>query len=278
MNKQSILNNFKEFLTARRLSLNYYNTIKLWLNYLEIKQIDYLKFTQIDITNFFNEHSKYEKSTLTQYIKTGRFFYSQFLQIPKEQNEWYKIKYFKGHKTTPKFLSIEELGNIISQFCTYENRLMPPNKARVFIRFVYMTGLRKEELLKLKRTDINLEVNPCEIKIIGKNDRERFVYFSEKYSPKLKQELIDYFAGEPEGDNNCFNLTLGKINYFFKKMNKYLTDRKISPHLYRHSFAKYLNDNGVPLTYIQSMLGHSSIVTTMIYLNPTNEQIKKFLK
>jgi integrase/recombinase XerD len=154
---------------------------------------------------------------------------------------------------------------------------MPPNKARVFIRFVYMTGLRKEELLKLNRTDINFEVNPVEIKIIGKGDKERFVYFSEKYSPKLKQELIDYFTGEPE-TINCFNLTLGKINYFFRKMNKYLVDRKISPHLFRHSFGKYLLDNGVPLTYIQNMLGHSSITTTMIYLNPTNEQIKKFMK
>jgi integrase/recombinase XerD len=275
--ENNILNDFKNFLLARKMSLNYYNIIRIWMNYLEEKKLDYKNVTQKMITDFFNFHPEYEKRTLTQFIKSARFFYSQFLEIPKEKNEYYKIKYFKGHKNTPKFLSIEELGQIISQFCTYENRLMPPNKARVFIRFVYMTGLRKEEILKLKRADINFEVNPVEIKIIGKGDKERFVYFSEKYSPKLKQELVDYFIGEPE-KNNAFNLTLGKVNYFFRKMNKYLIDRKISPHLFRHSFGKYLNDNGVPLTYIQSMLGHSSIQTTMIYLNPTNEQIKKFMK
>jgi integrase/recombinase XerD len=274
---KEILEKYKSFLIARKMSLNYRNVIRIWFSFLDEQKLDYQNLTQETITNFFNSHPEYEKRTLTQYIKAGRHFYTQFLEIPKEQNEWYKIKYFKGHKNTPKFLTIEELGELISKFCTYENRLMPPAKARVFIKFVYMTGLRKEELLKLKRTDINLEVNPCEIKIIGKGDKERFVYFSEKYSPKLKQELMDYFASEPE-NKNCFNITISKINYFFQKMNKYLVDRKISPHLFRHSFGKYLMDRGVPLTYISAMYGHSSINTTMIYLNPTNEQIKKFME
>lgn len=275
MNK--ILIKYKEFLLARQLSLNYFNIMRIFFDYLDKQKIDYQVITQEIITNFFNSHPEYKKRTLTQFIKASRHFYSQFLEIPKEKNEWYKIRYFKGHKNTPKFLSIEELKEIIKYFCTYENRLMPPNKVDVFINFVYMTGLRKEEVLNLKREDINFEINPCEIKVIGKGDKERFVYFSEKYSPKLKQKLIDYFASEPQ-NINCFNLTIGKINYFFRKMNKYLKDRKISLHLFRHSFGKYLNDKGVPLTYIQSMLGHSSITTTMIYLNPTNEQIKKFMK
>ena len=60
--------------------------------------------------------------------------------------------------------------------------------------------------------------------------------------------------------------------------NNYLINRKISPHLFRHSFGKYLQDKGVPLSYISSMYGHSSILTTMVYLNPTNEQIKKFME
>jgi integrase/recombinase XerD len=251
--------------------------MRIFFAYMEEQKLDPQIITQEIITNFFNVNPDYEKRTLTQFVKSGRHFYSQFLQIPKEQNEWYKIKYFQGHKNTPKFLSIEEMNEIIGQFCTYENRLMNPTKARVFIRFVYMTGLRKEELLKLKRADINFEVNPVEIKVIGKGDKERFTYISEKYSPKLKQELLDFFAGEQEKDN-AFNLTLGKINYFFRKMNKYMIDKKISPHLFRHSFGKYLMDKGVPLTYISSMYGHSSITTTMIYLNPTNEQIKHFMK
>jgi len=272
-----ILIRYKEFLLARKQSANYYNIVRIFLGYLEEQKIDYAKITQETITNFFNAHPEYSKNTLTQNIKAGRHFYTQFLQVPKEQNEWYKIKYIKSPRRTPKFLTPEELGEIISKFCSYENRLMPPYKVRVFTTFMYMTGLRKNEILNLKRTDINFGIeekkNKCTIKIIGKGDKERFVYFSDKYSPGLRQQLIDYFQTEPE-IQNAFNLTLGQVNYFVRKMNKYLVERKITPHLFRHSFAKYLLDKGVPITYISQMLGHSSIATTMIYLNPTEEQIK----
>lgn len=271
------LNNYRDFLLARNISLNYYNVMKIFFSYCKQNNIDFVKITQEDITNFYNQHSDYSKRTKTQFIQAGRHCYTEFLGISKEDNEWYKLKYFKGHFNTPKFLSLEELSEIIKYFGTYENRLMNPFKAETFITFIYMTGLRKSEILSLKRTDINLEKNPCEIKIIGKGDKERFVYFAEKYSPKLKQRLIEYFDSEPE-EVNAFNMTKGKITYFVNKMNKYLKDRKITPHLFRHSFGKYLLDKGVPITYISRMYGHSSLQTTMIYLNPTNEQIKKFMK
>lgn len=273
----NILGKYKEFLIARRQSQNYFNIMRIFFAYLENQKSDYQNITQETITDFFNVHSEYEKRTLNQYIRGGRHFYTQFLQISQDKNEWYKIKYFKGHIDTPKFLTYEELGDLISYFCTYENRLMPPHKADVFITFVYMTGLRREEILKLKRTDINLEADPCEIKIIGKGDKERFVFFGQKYSPKLKEKLITYFKSEPE-NINCFNMTIGKVNYFFRKMNKYLKDRKISLHLFRHSFGQYLSEKGVPIEYIQEMYGHSSIQTTMIYLKPHRERIKKFMK
>jgi integrase/recombinase XerD len=275
--ENKILNDYKNYLLARRMSINYYNIMRIFLYYLEEQKIDHMKLSQEIITNFFNSHPEYSKNTLTQFIKAGRSFYSQFLQVPKEESHWNNIKYLKIPRRTPKFLTPEELGEIISKFCSYENRLMSPSKARVFINFMYMTGLRKNELLKLKRSDIDLgngdKKSKCTIKLIGKGDKERFVYFSDKFSPGLRQQLIDYFNTEPE-ETNAFNLSWAKLTYLVKKMNKYLTERKITPHMFRHSFAKYLLDNGVPITYISKMLGHSKIETTMIYLNPTEEQIK----
>ncbi len=272
-----ILEKYKSFLEARKLSLNYYNIMRIFFSWLEENKIDYLTLKQEHITNFINNNPEYSKATITQFIKAGRNMYKCFLNIPDETNEWKKIKYLRGHKNTPKFLSYEELKEIIGYFCTYENRLMSPFKAETFITFVYMTGLRKSEILNLKRKDIDLNKTPCEIKLIGKGDKERFIYFSEKYAPHLKDRLLEYFNSEVE-EKNCFNITSKQIRYFFEKMNNYLKDRKISPHLFRHSYAKYLLNKGVPITYISSMLGHTNIETTMIYLNPTNEQIKKFMK
>jgi len=274
---KKILEKYKNYLIARKLSLNYYNIMRIFFAFLEKEKTEYKNITQETITVFFNAHPEYSKSSLTQYIKAGRHLDICFLEISKEQSQWYKINYFKGHKNTPKFLTLEELKEIIKNFCIYENRLMFPSKVKAFLTFIYMTGLRKGEILNLKRTDINLKTSPCEIRLIGKGDKERFVYFSEKYSPGLKQMLIDYFASETEKEN-AFNVNLDGLNYFFKKMNKYLKERKINCHLFRHSFSKYLFDKGAPLSYIQSLLGHSNITTTMIYLNPTSEQIKKWME
>jgi site-specific recombinase XerD len=226
-----ILTDFQNHLLARKLSANYYNVVKLWFAYLEKNNIDYLKFTQNDITNFINANPDYQKSTLTQFVKANRFFYGKFLNI--KDNEWEKIPYYKGHKTTPKFLSIDDLNEIISKFCTFENRLMNPYKTEVFIKFVYFTGLRKAEIISLKRDAFNFETNPVEIRVIGKGDKFRIVYISEKYSPKLRQMIIDYFSSEPQ-KTNAFNITKGQINYMFKKMNKYCKEKHVSPHIFRH--------------------------------------------
>jgi len=271
---EELLQKYKEYLLARKQSLNYYNIIKIFLNYLQDNNIEIQNITQETITKFFNSHSEYSNNTRNQFIKAGRNFFD-FMRI--EVNEWKKIKYMKIQKRKPKFLSEEELKDIIKYYCTYENRLMRPDKADTFINFVYYTGLRKEEILKLKRADIDLKANPCVITIIGKGNKERRVYFSDKYSPQLKKKLKNYFAAEPE-QNNAFNLTIGKINYFFRKMNKYLKDRGITPHLFRHSFGKYMESKGVPLTQISKLYGHSSLATTMIYLDPTEDMIKNTFK
>jgi site-specific recombinase XerD len=272
-----ILDDYKTYLLARKQSTNYYNIIKLWLAYLEKNNIDYKEITQEIITKFFTDKSYYANESRNQFIKAANNFYEQFLQVPKEKNEWRKLKRYKRLKREPKFISLEELNDIVTRICNYENRLMPPIKAEALINFMYYTGLRKEELLTLKRCDINFEDNPCRIRVVGKGDKERFVYFSEKYSPSLKKKLSNYFSYEPE-NNNAFNLTLGKINYLIRKINHYMGEKKISAHSFRHSFGKYLLDKGVPLTYIQALYGHSSIQTTMIYLNPTQGMIEKTFK
>jgi site-specific recombinase XerD len=275
MNEQ--LNNYKEFLIARKLSLNYYNSMRIFFHYLEEQKIEPLNITQETITKFINANPQYKKNTLNQFITSGTHMYREFFQLTDDKNEWTKISYYKEHKNTPKFLSYDELQELIKYFRTYENRLIPHHKVDVFFTFIYMTGLRRAEIINLKRSDIDLNAEPAQIRVVGKGDKERFIFFSKKYSPKLKEKIIEYFSSEPE-NTNAFNITKWELIYMFKKMNKYLKDRKITPHLMRHSFGRYLVDKGVPITYISSMLGHSSIITTMRYISPLQDQIKRFMK
>jgi len=272
MNEKEILKKYKDYLVARKFSLCYPNYISLFLKYCKEQNINYDNINQGILTDFLN-HDKYSANTVNLFIKAGRSW-NQFLCTPNDKNEWLKIKYVRTPKRKPDCLTEEDLKKIIKYICTYENRLITPVKADALICFMYYTGLRREELLTLKRENIDLNFNPCSLKIMGKGAKERWIYFSDKYSPKLKEKLINYFNSELEIDN-AFNLTLSKLNYLVKKMNKCLTDRTIHPHLFRHSFARCLVDKGVPLTYVARVLG-DSLQVAQIYVDPTENMVKAY--
>jgi site-specific recombinase XerD len=219
------------------------------------------------ITNFFITNSKYSLKSRNQFILAGRSYYSGFLQIPKEQNEWYKIKLIKTEQKIPEYFLEKNLEEAKRQLVTYFSHKMTPIKIRTILDFLYYTGIRKNELLLLKRKDIDLENNTA--KVWGKGDKERIVCFPEKVS----KEITEYFISENE-EINAFNITLGKLHYLIKLINKYC-GIKIHIHSFRHGFAKNCLRKGVPLPTVSRLLGHANITTTMIYADPSIEEMKE---
>ena len=261
-----ILNDYKNFLIARGLSLNYLNIMRIFLAYLSEKKIEAQNITQETITNFFNNNSTYSISTKNQFIKAGRNFYL-FLGI--ENNEWTKIKLMRTERKIPNYLTEEELEKGIAFLITYHSKRMTPIKIRALLHFLFFTGSRKQEVLILKRENFNFTNNS--VKVYGKNKKERMIF----YSPKIGKEIQKYFESEPE-KNNAFNITLGKLHYIVKLMGKYL-NKHIYLHLLRHSYARNLVEQGVSLGVISRQLGHSSILTTQIYASPDDEMCKRIL-
>jgi site-specific recombinase XerD len=261
---EDILNKYKEFLIARSLSLNYHNIMRIFLFYLKDKKIEPENITQKTITDFFNSNSSYSISTKNQFIKAGRNFYS-FIGI--ENNEWTKIKLMKTERKIPDYLTEEEIERAISFIITYHSKRMTPIKIRALLHFLFYSGVRKNEILILKRNDFNFEDNTA--KVYGKGKKQRIICFPKNIS----KEIQDYFSSEPE-INNCFNVSLGILNYLPKLISKHL-NKKVYPHLFRHSFARNLIYNkGVDINTVSKLLGHSSISTTLIYINPDEKAIK----
>ena len=268
MSNQELLNKYKDYLTARGQSLNYLNIIRLWLAYLEEKKIKII--TQETITQFFIDHSKYKDSTKCMFIKAGRNYYTDFLQIPREQNEWHNIKLLKVPRKIPDYLTEKDIENIKKYLITYCSRKMTPIKIRAIIDFLFYSGCRKAELLTLKRNNFNLEENIA--KLYGKGDKERMICYPEK----VKIELQDYFNSENE-EHNAFNLRIGKLHYMMKKVTQYL-GKNVYCHLFRHGFARNLIKKGVDLNTVSKFLGHSSVTTTAIYVDPDDEMKKELYK
>lgn len=262
------LTKYKEYLTARGISLNYYNIMKIFLDYVEKHNSDLHNINQEFITNFFNENPDYSRNTRNQFIKAGRHFY-KFLGI--EDSEWHKIKLLKIGSKIPDSLTEEEIEKAIAFLITYHSRRMTPIKIRALIHFLFYSGLRKAELLHLKREHFNFEDNI--VKVYGKGDKERITCFPKK----VAKEIQEYFNSEAE-EKNAFNVTLGILNYLPRLIGKHL-NKKVYMHLFRHSFARNLiNNKGVDLNTISKLLGHSNIATTLIYVNPDEKTIRNTYK
>jgi len=261
---------YKEYLLARNQSLTYFNFMRVFFHYLVKKELNFIDITQATLTEFFNNGKNYSSSSKNQFIKSGRS-YGEFLQIPKEQNEWVKMKLIKVERRLPEYLTLDDIKTAIKYIATYNARL-DVNKIEIVLYFMFYTGVRKSELLNLKRESFDLE--NCAVTIYEqKTKQEKIIY----YPAKLKERIQSYFNTSQE-QGNSFNITLGELNYLFGDiMSKHL-GKRIKPHLTRHGGARYMLEKGVPATIVQKILGHKSLATTLIYLDPDQKMIERIYK
>ena len=171
-----------------------------------------------------------------------------------------KLKEPKLGKRIPKFLSELEIEHL-REACqtTMENALF---------EFMYSTGCRIGEVVKLDRHDIDFRTNSVIVQ--GKGDKEREVYFNTRCSIWLKRYL-----DEREDDDPCLFITdrkpkrrmsIDNLRYIIKRVSNRAGIKKcIHPHQLRHSYATHMINNGAPIDVIQSLLGHEKSETTKIY-------------
>ena len=144
------------------------------------------------------------------------------------------------------------------------------------------TGIRIGELCRLQTDAIDFDTGT--IQIYGKGDKERTVYLT---SDVVKNALQNYamLRGQLVGiSTGCFfvnwnskRLQEESVRSQMQKASHALLHKRITPHMFRHTFATTLLENNVDIRYIQELLGHSSIKTTQIYLHLSNASIRTAL-
>ena len=159
------------------------------------------------------------------------------------------------------FLTKEEVLKLIDNI---ENK-----KHKLMIRLIYSAGLRVSELVHLKAKDLEIDKNYGWVRK-GKGNKDRMFIIAEAVKNDLtgltkEKENEDYLF---EGRNG--HLTPRSIQEIIKKANKKAGIKKrIHPHTLRHSFATHLIEKGYGVSSVQSLLGHSSLDTTMVYVHMT---------
>lgn len=119
------------------------------------------------------------------------------------------------------------------------------------LELLFAVGLRVAELCSLRFEEIDIGAGIFHIH--GKGNRERILHVADPLSPQGVRNLVDKYA---KAAGIC---------------------KRVTPHVFRHSFATLLLESGVDIKYVQDFLGHSSISTTQIYLHLSEESKRQVL-
>jgi integrase/recombinase XerD len=252
---------------------------------LDIEDIDkYILKTYIQ--NLFDKNLK--EKTIKRKLATLKAFFN-YLEFDEQiiVNPFRKIKVsIKEPKRLPKTLSIREIKKLLTYVYKIKETIdkeIYSYKALVrdtlILELLFATGMRVSEVSNLNVTDIDPRTNT--IRIIGKGDKERTLHICEIEIKTLLKEYIKLFHKDTKKSYLFINRLGGKISeqsirFMVKKYQKLVgIEKHITPHMFRHSFATMLLEEGVDIRYIQHILGHSSISTTQIYTQVNMKHQKK---
>ncbi len=208
-----------------------------------------------DYLYYLREDKQVSMSTFKVVIGGLRFLYVNVLG-----QEWFKesLKYPRSQRALPRVAAKEEVAKLLSVVTDFEIKMI--------LSVLYAAGLRLRECLSLKVGDIDSQRMIITIKQ-GKGKKDRQVLLSKQ----LLEELRTYWC-RYRPKLYLFENTNGKM-IRAEKVQQWCKEgccraklkTKITPHVLRHSFATHLLEAGTDIRVIQTLLGHSSLESTLVY-------------
>ena len=270
---------------------SYSRDLSLYSNFIIENKIQYHKIKKNDIFKFQSSlEGQISPRSFARILSALKTFY-KFLHMERliddiVLNEVKSYPSPKYKKSMPTFLSKEQVEKIVEKINLNENLDDQAKKRdQAIIMLFFSSGIRLNELISIKLSDIDFSDN--KIKVFGKGKKQRIVNF-DSYTKDLMIQYLKMIQKYPlvkELYNN---------NLFVDKKNKALKERKVQtivmnnlkqlslasygPHTLRHSFATHLLNSGVSIKSIQSLLGHESLSSTQIYTHVTLGSLKETIK
>ena len=287
MEKQ--INLFLEFLeNDKKLSSNtlqsYKRDIKQYQDYINKNKLNYLKIESSDIEEYFEILKGLNKktSTISRNLATIRSFYQFLIRTKKIKTDPTNgIHSPRVEKKTPSVLSSQEVELLLEQ---PKNIDLKGIRDKAMLEFAYATGMRVTEIISLNISDVNLEQGfvVCNTALkkrtipLGTISLKALKDYIEKARPILiKDESIKALFVNVNG-KRLTRQGFWKIVKYYKEQAHITKD--ITPHVLRHSFATHLLQNGADLKAIQTMLGHSDISSTQVYMQFQNDDLADIYK
>ena len=265
------LDKFKNYLEAEKkysiLTVNAYTKdLEEFIDFLESTGASFnknIEYTFIRNWIVFLSKNKISPNSINRKVSSLKAYFKFLVNIKEIKKS--PLRNHTSLRTKSKVvnpLNETEMKEVFELFKTSEKEL---TRDSMIIDILYSTGLRRAELINLKKSDIYFDDQV--IKVLGKRNKERLVPMLPGLVKKLKlysRNLEeDSFLLQSKNGNKISPSTIYRV------VNKYLrsisTKTKISPHVLRHTFATHMLNNGADINSIKEILGHKSLASTQIY-------------
>lgn len=233
----------------------YVSCFEAFINYYRDRELSDLN--ENDIRAYLQKliHEDSSNSYINQAINSIKFYYEVVMEMP---NRFYSIERPRTEEKLPQVLAKEEIFSIIEN----TNNI----KHRCIVSLLYSGGLRRNEVLNLRPGDIDGKRMVIMVRS-GKGNKDRYTILSEKLLKELREYYLQWrpkqYLFEGQTGSRYSAESVAKI---VKEASKRAgIQKRVTPHMLRHSFATHLLEGGTDLRYIQVLLGHKSSKTTEIY-------------
>lgn len=278
----------------RGLSTNsissYSRDLDKFSNLLAEKKLSYEDLDESDISSIIGHLSTsgLSSSSINRFLSSLKGFYKYCALEYQISNPMIDINQFKISRKLPKALSVEEVYRLIES----TNNPSDPSmlRDRAILEVLYGTGARVAELVGLDIHDISKDSFEGEeitlLKLRGKGSKERLVPLGkyaheaiENYLVRLRPALL---AKNSQYERALFLNARGTRlsrqsawTTVLKSAEAVGLQGRVSPHVFRHSYATHLLEGGADIRVVQELLGHASVTTTQIYTLVTIDKVRE---
>lgn len=300
MDIQTLVDNFLVYCEVEKnrselTTRNYKHYLDRFINWSKIKDpkeitLELVQQYRLYLNRLKDKNGKsLKKTTQSYHIIALRSFLKYLAKQDIKTLSAEKVELPKTSQRIVEFLNREELEKLFSQ---PDTRTINGLRDRAILEVLFSTGLRISELVSLNRHQVNPKKD--EFTVRGKGDKPRLVFLSdqarfwlEQYLKKRTDNLKPLFINHPRSkklDQKIQNLDSRRLSCrsVQRLIKKYALlagiNKKVTPHILRHSFATDLLASGANIRSVQAMLGHANLSTTQIYTHITNQELKKIHK
>ncbi len=285
---EKLVYNYVRYLEAERHASpytvrNYTHDLRHFLEFLNIKNVATLGEVDRHLLRRYIaslQEQGFEKSSVSRKLSALRSYYGYLMQQTFiSSNPVLTVSSPKLEQRLPSFLSSDEVTRLLE---APDTTTPQGQRDRAMLELLYASGLRVSEIAGLDLGSVNLEAR--EIRVWGKGSKERMVLIGTPAASALDRYLREgrrQLLGSSKTEALFINRYGKRLSQrsLQKAISRYALkaglDKRVFPHMVRHSFATHLLDGGADLRVVQELLGHANLSSTQIYTHVTQSQARK---